>query len=209
MQIKPILRVFGHLFLALGVGIFIFTYAPIFYSEIRFILESKKDVEQIVFSDNTEEPDFENISPVKPVDENFSIIISAINVNAPIVEDVSMINKNEYTNALRYGVAHAKDTALPGEKGNTFLFAHSSLNFWQLGPFATVFNLLRETRQGDVVTMYYKGKPYEYKITKKYIVNGWNTEPFDVEYDKPTLTLVTCDPPGSTVNRLVVIAEEL
>ena len=115
-------------------------------------------------------------------------------------------NQAEYTAALHEGIAHAKGTALPGERGNTFLFAHSSLNFWQLGPYATVFNLLKELEVDDTVILLHEGKPYLYEVFDKEIVNGWNTELFDIEYDVPVVTMITCDPPGSTINRLVVKA---
>jgi sortase A len=88
-----------------------------------------------------------------------------------------------------------------------FLFAHSSLNFWQLGPYATVFNLLNKIEVGDNITMVYKGRPYVYRVFSTEVVAGWNTKPFDDNYTVPVITLVTCDPPGSTQNRRVVKAK--
>jgi len=109
--------------------------------------------------------------------------------------------------ALSRGVAHAKGTALPGEVGNVYLFAHSSLNFWQLGKYATVFNLLRKLEPGDKIVLFYEGRRYNYIVTKREIVPRFNTKPLLKRVSEPTLTLQTCYPPGTTLNRLIITAK--
>ncbi len=210
------LRMLGNLFWTLGVGIFIFTYIPIAYGEVSYrafpheVAVTEGDVTQRVKNEQ-ENPDGRvlNISPYEAINPEFSIIIPKIDVNAPIVSNVSMANEKEYMNALRQGVAHARGTSMPGETGNIFLFAHSSINFWQLGPYATVFNLLNKLEKGDVIVIAYQGVYYEYAFTDMTVVPGWDTSPFDVEYDDSVITLITCDPPGTTLNRRVVKARLL
>lgn len=216
-MIKFAIRVLGNLLTLIGLSIAIFTYAPILYAEIlyrvmgpyRTIPETAQVTNVEVDETETlvpEEPDSENILPIEAVDNNFSIIIPKIGVNAPIVKDVTTSNEISYMNALRDGVAHAKGTSLPGEEGNIFLFAHSSLNFWQLGPYATVFNLLNKLEDDDTVTLVYDGKRYVYRVYETDVVPGWDTTPFKQEYDESVVTLITCDPPGTTINRRVIKA---
>lgn len=209
---KFIIRTAGNFIFLTGLQILVFSHAPILYSELKFALNPPRNYpvatkEHQDGSIEVENKDDSNIVAFEPVNPNYSIIIGKIGVNAPVVEDVSMVNQAEYSEALRYGVAHARGTALPGEEGNSFLFAHSSLNFWQLGPYATVFNLLNKLEDGDLVTVYYDGKPYVYQVFENTVIPGWNTEPFYEEYDESVLTLITCDPPGSTVNRRVIKAK--
>lgn len=213
MTSKFILKTLGNLLMILGFGIAVFTYTPILYSEIRYMFLPKENVVPVQIEQNndsasidTSGPDSENIALLEPVDPEFSIVITKIGVNAPIIQDVTTIRESEYMDALKRGVAHAQGTALPGEKGNMFLFAHSSLNFWQLGPYATVFNLLNKLEEGDLVTVFYKDHAYTYEVYEMEVIPGWNTEPFYEEYDEATITLVTCDPPGSTLNRRIIKA---
>ncbi len=144
---------------------------------------------------------------VEPVSKSFSIIIEKIGVNAPVIENVPPEDKTTYMEAMRRGVAHAKGTATPDKPGNTYLFAHSSLNFWELGKYATVFNLLRKAETGDRITIFYKGTRYDYKVVEKRVVSGFNTEPLLKKVNEHSLTLQTCHPPGTTLNRLIVTAE--
>ncbi len=143
---------------------------------------------------------------VEPKSQDFGLVIEKIGVNAPVVEDVSVTDPQVYTEALRHGVAHARGTATPGEVGNIYLFAHSSLNFWQLGEYATVFNLLRKLEGGDRVVLFYEGERFDFIVESKNIVSRFDLAPLLAETKRQLLTLQTCHPPGTTLNRLVVTA---
>jgi len=145
---------------------------------------------------------------LEPVDRNFGIVIEKIGVNAPVIKNVSVTDATAYNNALRFGVAHAEGSALPSDpRGNIYLFAHSSLNFWQLGHYATVFNLLRKLTAGDKVHIFYENKDYVYTVIDKQVVTGFDTYSLERKTIEPVLTLQTCDPPGTTINRLVITAK--
>ncbi len=212
MIFKLIINVLSNFFIITGIGIFIFTYFPIVYYEVSYRLNPPEVSDYIESKDHSKplaqvDPDSENISAIKPADESFSVIIPKIGVNAPVIPDVSTVNEKEYMDALRKGVAHARGTAYPGEDGNMFLFAHSSLNFWQLGPYATVFNLLNKLEKDDLVVMVRDEDTFVYKVFSTEVIPGWNTAPFFEEYDGSVVTLITCYPPGTTVNRYVVKAK--
>lgn len=148
---------------------------------------------------------------VTPVNTNFGIIIPKINVNAPVVPNVDSADPNAYVAALKIGAAHALGTAFPGDENkdnnNVFIFAHSTLNIWDVPKYNAIFILLRELQVGDSITTFYQGRRYDYEVTAKKIV-----DPTDVRYltepsKKPILTLQTCDPPGTQLHRLIVTAK--
>lgn len=145
---------------------------------------------------------------VEPVDRQFGIVIEKIGVNAPVVADVAVSDESAYQEALKHGVAHAASSSYPSkEPGNVYLFAHSSLNFWELGKYAQVFNLLRKLETGDRVHIFYEGSDFEYRVIGKQIYKGFNTYALTRPVIEPLLTLQTCDPPGTILNRLVVTAK--
>lgn len=214
MKWSQLFSIAGNLLIISGVGILIFTYIPIIFTDVSYRINYDRrvsdvpvNIEDIIIENNSS--DIQNIIPYDPINKDFAILIPKIEVNAPVVKNVSTINETEYMNALAKGVAHAIGTPLPGQTGNIFMFAHSSLNFWQLGPYATVFNLLNKLEKNDIIVLYYEGNVYEYAVIDNYVVPGWNTEPFEAEYDYSVLTLITCDPPGTTINRRVVRAKLL
>lgn len=145
---------------------------------------------------------------VEPVNRDFAIVIEKIGVNAPIVANVPVTDEKAYNEALKTGVAHASTSDYPSmSPGNVYLFAHSSLNFWELGRYAQIFNLLRKLEFGDKIHIFYEGQDYIYKVVNKEIYKGFNTYPLTRSVIEPLLTLQTCDPPGTRLNRLVVTAK--
>ncbi len=144
---------------------------------------------------------------VTPKSTQFGIVIEKIGVNAPIIADVPVSDKSAYLKALDRGVAHAKGTVKPGQNGNSYLFAHSALDFWNYGPYSGVFNLLRKLEKNDRIVIYYQGERYDYYVAEKEVVSGFNTAPLTQTFDTPHLTLQTCDPPGVALNRLIITAE--
>lgn len=144
---------------------------------------------------------------VDPLSTDFGIVIEKIGVNAPIVANVDISSYKDYFEALKSGVAHAANTPRPGEPGNTYLFAHSALDFWNFGKYAKVFTLLGQVEKGDRVVIFYQQKRYDYIIENKEIFKGFDLTPLLREYSEPTLTLQTCDPPGTAFNRLIVTAK--
>lgn len=149
------------------------------------------------------------IALIQPKDPNFSVVIPAIAANANIVPDVDASNQKEYLEALKKGVAHAKGSMFPGSGGHIFLFAHSTDYFWNVSTYNAVFYLLYKLQTGDEVNVFYQGKRYVYEVTGSKVV-----EPSQVEYltrttDTELLTLQTCWPPGTTLQRLLVFAQRV
>lgn len=136
------------------------------------------------------------------------ITIQKINAIAPIFFDVNPWDDKEYKEVLQKGIAHAKGTAKPGEKGTIYLFAHSSDLPWRITRYNTIFLKLNSLKNGDGITISGSGTEYRYKVTDKKIVS-----PKDIQYlaNSPTnqLILQTCWPIGTDWNRLLVFAEQI
>lgn len=145
---------------------------------------------------------------ITPSNTDFTIIIPKINVNSPVVANVDPTNYNEYMQALNKGVAHAKGSVYPGQEGNSYIFAHSTLNFWDIGRYDAVFTLLGKLDQGDLIVLFYHGQRYDYYVTLKKTVDANDVSDLTAYAQGKQLTLQTCDPPGLNLRRLLVIAKE-
>lgn len=144
-----------------------------------------------------------------PKDTRFSILIPKIGASAKVFPNIDPSNEDEFKKVLLQGVAHARGTVFPGIKGNTYLFAHSTDNFWDVGRYNAVFYLLKDLTPGDEIVIFFENKRYNYIVKNTKIVN-----PSDVSYivnaqkqDKEVLILQTCWPPGTAWQRLIVFAE--
>jgi len=213
------MRTLSNLLIIFGIFLFLFSIWPYARDEIlyrwysfrgiHFSLEGKAPKSRFAYLISQPSP-----LRIDPASKDFGIVIEKINVNAPIVKNVSVTDPKAYQLALRDGVAHAKGTVLPGENGNFYLFAHSSLDYWALGKYATVFNMLRKLEAGppvgeagDKIVIFYKGERFDYQVLDKKVVPGWDISPLTEKYDTPMMTLQTCYPPGTTLNRLIITAE--
>ncbi len=140
----------------------------------------------------------------KTIDAPYVIEIPAIQAQAPIVLNVDPWNDREYTDKLKNGVAHTKGTALPGQDGGTYLFAHSSDMPWNITRYNTAFFKLNQLTVGDTITIYHGDTPYIYSVTDTKEI--WPTEVEYLTNRKADLTLQTCTPIGTDLKRLLIFA---
>ncbi len=188
------MRLLGNLLIVISSLVLALIFAPVLKEEVVY------QAHQIIKSP---------FDPI-PVNTDFSIVIPKIEAKAPIIANVDPTSSILYLPALKKGVAHAVGTALPGQIGNTYLFAHSTDAFYNVATYNAVFYLIGKLSSGDEVDIYYKGKKIRYEVYEKKVV-----EPDSSEYLEPlidgekTLTLQTCYPPGTTLKRLVVLAKQI
>jgi len=138
------------------------------------------------------------------------IIIPKINVQIPVDYSQTTTNETAIEAGLLNGIVHYPTTKKPGENGNAAFFGHSSNNIFNKGKYKFAFVLLHELVPGDTFYITSEGKTYIYKVTSKAIVKP--TDVFvldDVPGKTATATLITCDPPGTSLNRLIVIGEQI
>lgn len=134
------------------------------------------------------------------------ITIPKIHAQSPIIPNVDPNNQTVYDAVLQHGVAQAKGTALPGEKGTVYLFAHSSGPPWELTHFNTIFWRLGELQKGDVIIVRRNGKNYNYSVYDKKVVNPWQVS-YLTDSKKTQLIVQTCTPIGTSLYRLLVFAK--
>ncbi len=138
------------------------------------------------------------------------VIIPKINVEIPTDYSQTTTDESQIENALEKGVVHYPTTVLPGQQGNAAYFGHSSNNIFNPGKYKFAFVLLHELVPGDTFYLTNKGTVYAYKVISRTIV-----DPSDVGVLGPvpgqtaTATLITCDPPGTSLKRLIVVGQQV
>ena len=138
------------------------------------------------------------------------VIIPKINVEIPVNYSETSTNEADIENALENGVVHYPTTALPGQTGNAAFFGHSSNNIFNKGKYKFAFVLLHTLVPGDTFYLTYNGKVYVYKVISRTIVDPSNVGVLGpVPGQTATATLITCDPPGTSLHRLIVVGQQI
>ena len=138
------------------------------------------------------------------------IIIPKINVQIPVIYSVTTNSESVIENNLENGVVHYPSTVMPGQIGNSAFFGHSSNNILNPGRYKFAFVLLHTLVDGDTFYLTYNGTVYAYKVISHNIVPPNDVSVLDsVPGYSATATLITCDPPGTSINRLVVVGEQI
>lgn len=139
------------------------------------------------------------------------LIIPKINVDVPVVYNVPPDNSS-LMNAMKKGVAHFSipgANSMPGQLGNTVLSGHSSNDLFDPGDYKFIFAQLEKLQKGDTIFVNYNSVRYTYTVTSKKIVKPTNVQSLLGYNNKPYLTLITCTPLGTALNRLLVTAEQI
>ncbi len=200
-----------------GTGIFLgaiiglgYLYQPIIKSWFKYQKIDQIEVDKEV----AEKIEQIKIAP-EPVieDKTFNVEIPKIGAKADIIIGVSPYDKNEYKKILKDKViAQSMVSSLPGEgRGSSvYLFAHSSQQDVSAARENSVFYLLGELDNDDVVMINYQGKLFAYKVYMKKVI-----KPSEIDYltyvdnDKELVILQTCWPIGTNWQRLLVFAEKI
>jgi sortase A len=223
-----ILRTIGNFLVLFAIFGIIATFGPALYYEVSFRVLEVRGVHFTVSSAQNQQTQIpaaklqqqtiSNFADILagpkeqiliPPDPSFSIVIPKIGASAKIFANVDPSDPNQFLPILMQGVAHAKGTVFPGMKGNIYLFAHSTDNFWDVGRYNAIFYLLKDLKLGDEIVVFFQNKRYNYVVTSTKIV-----DPSDISYivngkyqNQETLILQTCWPPGTTFQRLLVFAK--
>lgn len=143
------------------------------------------------------------------------IVIPKIGKNIPLLDitQTTVEGKNElndiFMKELENGVIRYPGSAKPGEDGNSFIFGHSSNFPWIDGDFNDVFALLDKVVFDDEIVVYYGQEKYIYKVRSKNVIRPGDVSVLksNEKSGKKELTLMTCWPIGTTLNRLVLTAD--
>lgn len=224
-----ILRSIGNFLLLFAIFGVAATFGPALYYEAQFRIANFRGVQYAIdpspVSQNQQltpirqmqqqEPGFGRVLTgpkeqiLMPKDTQFGILIPKIGANAVVFPNVDPTKEKEFLPVLYQGVAHAKGTVFPGQKGNIYLFAHSADNFWDAGRYNAIFYLIKDLAVGDNITVFFENIRHNYTVAETKVIDA-----SDVSYlvesqhgGEERLILQTCWPPGTTWKRLVVIAK--
>lgn len=193
-RVSKLLVVLGSSCIIFGLGIFLLTFYPVLFLEIKYSTVVSQPAKK---------------KAIKPVDENFGMVIPKIEANAKVIANVNPFNEREYQWQLTKGVAHAKGTAFPDQFGNVFIFSHSSGNWYEANRFNSIFYLLHKMEKNDTIYVFYKKRKFTYKVREKKLVDAKAVSYLLGNSQEKTLTLMTCWPPGTTIKRLLIVAEQV
>lgn len=178
---------------------------------LMMVFKSEVVISQIKFLTSKGETEDQTPVPAKPAAAEVSsaplIEIPKIKVSAPVVYEPS-VSEPAIQKALQRGVVHYGNTPEPGEPGNSVIVGHSSNDWWEPGKYKFVFVLLDKLIVGDKFSINHKGKRYVYQVTQSKVV-----APTDLSVlaptTEPTVTLITCTPPGTSWKRLIIHAKQV
>lgn len=217
--VYQLLRGFGAGLIAFAFTGIIFSFWPIIKDQFSYYFGKKENIEisgfgkilaNYTMSDVVRaETDSLNLDPY------FSVYIPKIGAKSKVIPNVDTSNQDEYLSALQEGVAHAKGTNFPGSGHTIYLFSHSTNSPLFYAEYNAVFYLLRNLEKGDRIVVYFVGRKFTYQVTDKVITgsndNSWldPTTPALRGMKDETLILQTCDPPGTSWNRLLIVAKPI
>ncbi|MEK7526510.1 MAG: sortase [Patescibacteria group bacterium] len=189
----------------------VFTFGPIVKEETSYLLlkDEKQILEQLETTKALETSQIQEEAQRLGLDSHYSLYIPKINAKSKIIANVDVNSTTDYQAALKEGVAHARGTYFPGQGKLIYLFAHSTDSPLNFARYNAVFYMVRKLDEGDRVTIYFADQKYEYQVTQKVITNPADVSWLTKGYTEETLVLQTCDPPGTTWNRLLVLAKRV
>jgi len=145
--------------------------------------------------------------------EAFAIHISKISAHSVVIPNVDASDPKIYMEALKNGVAHALGSGLPGVESSInrsiYLFAHSTSAPSLVAQYNAQFYLLHKLEAGDEVEVVFWNKNYKYRVADKKTVAADDTSFLAPQTEKELLILATCWPPGTTLKRLIIVAERI
>jgi sortase A len=145
------------------------------------------------------------------VSQDPKLIIPKINVDVPVNYDAGP-SYDAQMEAMKNGVAYfgiPGANSKPGQIGNTVIAGHSSNDVIDQGDYKFIFARLDALVPGDTIYINYQGTRYVYSVTKKEVVKPTDVQALIYTTNKPVITLLTCTPIGTSLNRLLVTAEQI
>lgn len=131
-----------------------------------------------------------------------TLFIPKIGVTTPVRYDVGA---NAVMGELKEGVVHLSGSGRLGEGRNIFITGHSSNYWWEEGQYNTIFALLPELENGDLIYLTDKGQLKRFKVTDKKEVRKSEVDNY-LASEGEQLTLMTCVPVGTNLKRLLIVA---
>lgn len=227
---KKTVNFFSYVFLFAGAMLLFWSFYPIISFTIYSKLFLKNDINAPV-SDN------DTVSSLKEANSilgAFSIFSNNLRdytqasiwfPASPQLNQLSQLTVKEYTLSipklnikkarvvvggedLTKSLVHYLPQSLPGEYGNVAIFGHSTLpQLYNPKDYKTIFTYLSSLEKGDKIYVNVGEFEYQYEVTTLFIVKPKDISVLEQKKDDSYLTLITCEPPGTWLERLVITAK--
>ncbi len=171
-----------------------------FSANLRLLLRGRQAATHS--SSNTEGP-----ANAKPARADY-LEIPSLGISAPVIYAAEK-NEAAYQKALKQGVVHFPQTALPGQEGNCYIFGHSSDYIWSRGNYKSIFATLPSIKKGEEILISdSQGAEYSYTVIDTAVVAANDLSVLNQDTKgKRILTLQTSYPVGTALKRFIVRAE--
>ncbi|MDO4962793.1 MAG: sortase [bacterium] len=201
---KSQLLLVGSLFILLSISIIGIKHFNLYTTQkdednkIKNFYQGQEQIKEII-SNNPEEIAEEKIDELKqdnsPKYDYVAVIkIPKINLEKGLAE------KGSYYNNVNRNIQIIKESDSPDvEKGNVILASHSGSSS------VSYFKNLYKLQNGDLISIFYNGIEYKYKVVNTYDIEKNGTANIIRNKEKNTLTLITCR--HNTNKQIVVISE--
>jgi|SRR3989338_7251711 len=208
-KIAIVLNKISRLSIILGLILMFWAFYPVISFEIYskfFIKQPKQKVSKDTIQvDLTKAslwfPDFE----VKQATQNINIKQYFISLPKLNIENAKVtVGGEDLTKSLIQFVP----TSLPGENGNVIILGHSTLpQLYNIKDYKTIFTYLPSLKEGDKIEVKLGDQEFEYEVFDITIVKPSEVSVLKQNFSNSYLTLITCVPPGTYWNRLIVKAK--
>src|SRR3989339_1867878 len=142
--------------------------------------------------------------PQATIFSNLNVKEYALSIPKLNIKDAKVVVGGE---DLTKSLIHYLPQSLPGEFGNVAIFGHSTLpQLYNTKDYKTIFTYLSSLEKGDKIYINVGEYEYEYEVTTLFIVKPKDISVLEQKKDDSYLTLITCEPPGTWLERLVVTA---
>jgi len=139
----------------------------------------------------------------------FYIEIPSLELYEEVSANINANDPEEYEPALESGVAHALNSAFPGQEKLIYIFGHSTNGLWNVEAYNAVFYQIKDLELGEEIILHLGDKRFVYRVTAQEVVASSEINFVNNLKDENLLLLQTCWPPGTSWQRLFVMAESL
>lgn len=155
--------------------------------------EEQEEIKQTPPAETNEEKQ-EEIKSTNPLDYVAVLKIPSIGL------EKGLVSKDSYYNNVNKNIKILDESNMPDkENGNVILAAHSGNGR------TAFFKNLNKLKKDNIVSVFYNGYEYKYKMVNTYDVEKTGTVEIVRNSEKNTLTLITCR--HNTNKQIVVICE--
>jgi LPXTG-site transpeptidase (sortase) family protein len=136
----------------------------------------------------------------------FYIEIPSLEIYEEVHANINPNKPAEYKAALETGVAHARNSAFPGQDKLIYIFGHSTNGIWNVEAYNAVFYQIKDLELGEQIILHLGEEKFVYRVSAQDIIQSSEVDFVNNLKDENILLLQTCWPPGTSWQRLFVSA---